>query len=85
MMPVSVVIIASINSEPLAGTSSGKAPAISVSTPERVRYAPSTGPVSRDAIMFRKLWENKMIASTALMTIILVPILLLLWWYMARL
>jgi len=42
-------------------------------------------PEGRNATMFRKLWENKMIASTALMTIILVPILLLLWWYMARL
>lgn len=35
--------------------------------------------------MFSKLWENKMIAITALMTLILVPLLVLLWWFMASL
>lgn len=33
----------------------------------------------------KRLWANKMIAMTVLTTVILVPILLLLWWYIATL
>lgn len=33
--------------------------------------------------MFKKMWENKMNAITAIMFFMLVPILLLLWWYMS--
>ena len=35
--------------------------------------------------MLRKLFANKMIALTTLMFIILIPLLLGLWWYMAQL
>jgi len=36
-------------------------------------------------VMFSKLFANKMIALTTLMFIILIPLLLGLWWYMAQL
>ena len=33
----------------------------------------------------KRLWANKMVAITALMTVILVPMLFLLWWYISTL
>jgi len=33
----------------------------------------------------KRLWGNKMIAITALMSVILIPMLFLLWWYMTTL
>lgn len=33
----------------------------------------------------KRLWANKMIAMTVLLTAILVPIALLLWWYISTL
>ena len=35
--------------------------------------------------LMKQLWANKMIAITAIMTLTLVPILLLLWWFMSTL
>jgi hypothetical protein len=36
-------------------------------------------------LRMKRLWANKMIAITILMTLILIPTLILLWWYMSTL
>jgi len=36
-------------------------------------------------VTMKRLWANKMVAMTTFLTITLVPILLLLWWYISAL